>query len=73
VKTTNKLLYKQTQKELTIPTKTMRAVIHSSLPLTLDKYQVGLGFLYTTTTAATATTDWVFDRSNMIAYHRNKL
>lgn len=75
MKTTNYALAKQVKKQLDSlkPTKTIKPVIQGSLPLTIDNYEIGINKLFTNSTAASAKDGWFFDRSTMIAYHRNKL
>lgn len=73
MKTTNKTLYKVVLNQTKLPTKTAKPTVITSLPLKLGEYTIGIDKLFTNSTASAAKDNWLVDRTNFIAYHRNKL
>ena len=74
MKTGNKLLFTKATTPIAPPDAKPKPVVKGSLPIDLGEgYKIGLHSLFTTSTAKVATTDWMVDLTNRIAYHRNKL
>lgn len=73
MKTTNKTLFEAVSKQSKLPTKTAKPTVATSMPLQLGEYTIGIDKLFTNSTASAAKDNWVVDRTNFIAYHRNKL